>query len=874
MTTQPGAGVRRHRLRPPELGSLDLERPRLSEAIRATAPSGTCLISAPPGYGATTAAAHAVAGSIGVAWVGLDALDSADGALLTQLTAALAEVDGGYADAMRQGAPGAGGLAAMPHLIDALHAGPCDWIVIDGLDTITHATALPELAYLIANLPLATRLIVTTHDAPRRVPADLADRRLTVIDREQLLCTPDEAARIALTAAPGLDLNDAEEIGSVAGGWTAAIRAAARYAAQHPSGEVAHWLTARGAGELLGPWLDQLPDDRRRFLIDTVFLSHLSGPLCDRALDRTGSVEHLEALESHGSYLMPSMPPTASLDAQVRWWSRHPLLSAALAQRSDLVDQSSRNMAAAGWFMDHDCFEQAMRHLVAAGRLDEAGRYLSAHENALFERGRGESAATWYASLPPDSWGLLGWHLVRLGWGQAITREPHAAAVTLAQLRAHIADSPADGVEQRVLQAETATLASYVASMSGDTTTAIDSARRAIDLFCEESPDNSQQVAPATMIRALLWEGDVAGARREINRISFQPFPTGILREALMGGLTAQCLTDEGFIPQAQQSVRKALRWLASQRLSPIDVSQFSLMTADGASTLEAGDVEGSLTVLRAARSAAEDAGWIGDAAVALDWLARAHMASGQLTEALACLAEARRMLHETAPGSRILARLDLSEAFVRHIAGDAVRAERLVQRVPASDARTLMWARVTMHRQTTGARRALAALGPETPRVSVDKQVLLAMVAMKRSATLAEGHLLRAAETAGRHGLRQALLGCPPDLYELASSLASRLSHDALGELARARRASGGVPAADRATELPPESVAQPVLSAGDLELLTYLPRRDSNADIARQLGISVNTVKTRLYRMYRKLGVDSRDDAVRVARARGLVE
>ena len=64
---------------------------------------------------------------------------------------------------------------------------------------------------------------------------------------------------------------------------------------------------------------------------------------------------------------------------------------------------------------------------------------------------------------------------------------------------------------------------------------AIDNARRAIDLFSDDSPENSQQMAPATLVRALLWEGDVDSGRRELTRIAFQPFPTAILRESLLG---------------------------------------------------------------------------------------------------------------------------------------------------------------------------------------------------------------------------------------------------------------------------------------------------------------------------------------------------
>ena len=483
---------------------------------------------------------------------------------------------------------------------------------------------------------------------------------------------------VAVGSAPGLDVHTVEEIATAAGGWVAAVRAAARYADQHPAGSAGYWLTSQGAGALLGPWLDRLPDDRLHVLLDTVALEWLAGPLCDSLLEVSGSQHVLEELEAIGGYLTPSLPPSAPPGPPLRWWRRHPLVTAALTHRAPLADQSERNLRAASWFMEYGSFDEAMRHLMAAGRVDEAGRYLSTHENALFEAGRGDSAAAWYASLPPDSWGALGWHLLRVGWGQAITRDSLAAGTTLAQLRAHLAASPADGTEQRVLQAETSTLTAYLASMSGDTTTAITSAHTAIDLFCEESPDNSQQVAPAVLVRALLWEGDVASARRELTRIAFQPFPTGILRESLLRGLKAQCLTDEGRVREALPEVAKALHWLASQRLTPAEVGQISLMTADGSAALESGDIVGAVSILQVAAAEAQGIGLIGDAAAALDWRARAHIATGQLGEALSCVVDARRLLHASAPTSPILHRLDLTEAFIRHLGGDAVRAERL----------------------------------------------------------------------------------------------------------------------------------------------------------------------------------------------------
>jgi len=61
--------------------------------------------------------------------------------------------------------------------------------------------------------------------------------------------------------------------------------------------------------------------------------------------------------------------------------------------------------------------------------------------------------------------------------------------------------------------------------------------------------------------------------------------------------------------------------------------------------------------------------------------------------------------------------------------------------------------------------------------------------------------------------------------------------------------------------------------LSDRELRVLHLLAGRVSNREIAGELFVSVNTVKTHLKRIYRKLGVASRSEAVQVARQRGLI-
>jgi len=113
-------------------------------------------------------------------------------------------------------------------------------------------------------------------------------------------------------------------------------------------------------------------------------------------------------------------------------------------------------------------------------------------------------------------------------------------------------------------------------------------------------------------------------------------------------------------------------------------------------------------------------------------------------------------------------------------------------------------------------------------------------------------------------------LTDIPRPLLDFAERTASYHAHPPLLEL---------VTTAQRVrTRRTPEGsdvlgVFASALSRGDLQLLTLLPTRASNAAIAEHLGVSVNTVKTRLRRLYTKLDVHDRDSAIARATDAGLL-
>jgi LuxR family transcriptional regulator, maltose regulon positive regulatory protein len=196
---------------------------------------------------------------------------------------------------------------------------------------------------------------------------------------------------------------------------------------------------------------------------------------------------------------------------------------------------------------------------------------------------------------------------------------------------------------------------------------------------------------------------------------------------------------------------------------------------------------------------------------------------------------------------------------------GAAALADEAVAAHPSSPGLLAVVARLRL--ATGDADGALSALSTPTdaayPVVAVEREVLraLALRASGREvAALAE--LEVALSRAEPEGIRRPFLGAGPGVRELlAEHLRRAVSHRWFAsELLRRLDGGNGVPAI-------PAELLEP-LSAREGEVLRFLPTMMSNADIASELFVSVNTVKTHVKSIYRKLDVTRRQDAVRRAR------
>ena len=148
-------------------------------------------------------------------------------------------------------------------------------------------------------------------------------------------------------------------------------------------------------------------------------------------------------------------------------------------------------------------------------------------------------------------------------------------------------------------------------------------------------------------------------------------------------------------------------------------------------------------------------------------------------------------------------------------------------------------------------------------PAVAIEREVLRA-VALRATGNgdAALAALEEALAQAEPEGIRRPFLSAGRGVRELlADHLRKAVSHRWFAsELLR------NLDGADGARVLPAE-LLEP-LSLREGEVLRFLPTMMSNADIASELFVSVNTVKTHVKSIYRKLDVTRRQDAVRRAR------
>jgi LuxR family maltose regulon positive regulatory protein len=859
---------------PPTAPSSVVDRDRLLAVRDLAARKRLTAIVAPPGYGKTVLLSQWAASPINagtelhrrtrVRWLAITP-DHNDGIRLAgDLWAALAP-------ATRAGAPapplhdGERGLVhALAHGVNRMERVPPTILVMDDLHLLSQALSLDVCGAVIENAPPWLHVVIGTREEP---PVPLHRLRLedalVELRQDELAFTPEEAAVVVRLVA-GRDIGGAslEGLMALTEGWPFGVQLAA--SSLHRVGDDRVALHAfEGDTDVdhyfIGAVVSGRPELERRFLLTSSALDRMSGPLCDAVLGSQHSQAMLEELERRSMFI-------TRLASGRDWFRYHPLFRGALRRqlrREDPELERRLLRQAANWHLDRHDLDAAMRYLAEAGGWDEMVESILGHSAAMLVQMRGAEVAAWIRLLPRDVRAARTDLILLDAVASVLAGSAGEVADTLAALDRREGLSPA-----RRLLADLAR--SYAAVSAGSSAEAIGAADRvlaAVGGVDEKAfPEwlgvvgNPTDVTAAALVaRGLshMYEGNLADAKRDLAAVPPRAYVAWRLAAF---GVLAQLEAARGRLTSAEELADHALALAHEVHITGPALVAARMALASVAGERDELDRAGSLL------TEAEQALGVSRRRVLIRSIAteRAHLAlaSGDTTTAVAILADQRAQDSPVMPPS-VRARTAAVTARVLIMVGDLQGAQTVLDRVRDWETSDVIAARMRLlvERGDLTSSRALILRWPDEPepRARLERGLWSAILDhLERDEAKALSGLaavIAEAEVEGAVGLFR-------DTGPYALGPARALYREAPTAFLR------GI--VDRpATAARPKPLRDLVVPLTDREyvVLSLLPTRLSNVEIAERLGVSLNTVKTHLKHIYRKFDAVRRSDAISAA-------
>ncbi len=789
-------------------------------------------------------------------------------------------------------------------LLNELGAVPDDVVLVLNDYHVVDAPDIGSgMAFLLENLPPRAHLVIATRADPALPLARLRARgELVEIRAADLRFTPDEAAAY-LNEAMGLDL-DAPDVAALEGrteGWIAALQLAAL--SIRGRDDVAGFIAGFAGDDryivdyLVEEVLHRQPGQVRSFLLHTSILDRLTGPLCDAVTGGAGGKAMIEALDRGNLFLVP-------LDDRRRWYRYHQLFADVLRARlldeePDLVPELHRR--ACDWYEQDGDRSAAIRHAMAGGDAARAADLVELAIPAMSQARREATLRQWLEALPDEvlrvrpvlSNACAGSLLVR-GEVEGVEERLRDAERWLGATD-QAADPYAGRAGSMVVVDEAAfrrlpsSIAVHRAGQAlilGDVAGAAAHARRVLDLVGNE--DHLERGGAAALLALAHWTtGDLEAAGRW--------YATGMASLEKAGHLSdvIGCALALADIRLAQGRLGEELRTLEQGlALATGPGGQVLRGAADmhvGISTIlrERDDLEGARRHLSEAEALGEGNGLPQNRYRSRVALAAIRHADGDLDGALELLTEAEHLyVGDFSPDVRpvaavrarvLIAQGKLSEAWGWAREHGVTTADELsyVHEFEHATLARLLLAQGAHDRSERGTREAMDLLerllgaAEEGDRNGSVIEILVLLALARRAhdgVASALASLNRAVALAEPEGYVRVVVDEGPPMAALLKLAAKQ--PDTPGYL---RRLLAAVSTAEGST-LVKQPLVEP-LSERELEVLHLLESDLDGPDMARELTVSLATVRTHTRNIYAKLGVNSRRAAVRRAAELGLL-
>jgi LuxR family maltose regulon positive regulatory protein len=911
------------KLFPPARRLQLVARPRLLERLDTTlaASRRLALLSAPAGFGKTTVLGDWLthldqqSPRTRLAWLSLDEGDNDLAGFLTHLIAALARIGVDLDPAVldRQGVSIPDTLTVLVNEVTraAVASPETQWIqVLDDYHAIESSEVHEAVTFLLDHSPAQFHLVLATRSDPPLPLARLRSRdQLTEVRAADLRFTATEVVDF-FNSVMELSLSDADvhALEQRTEGWIAGLQLAAlslRDLRDHE--HVTDFIEAfTGSNRFVIDYLaDEVlarqPDHVRDFLLRTAILDQLTGSLCDAVTAGHDGTRMLEDLERHNLFVV-------ALDSERSWYRYHHLFADVLgarllAEHPHEVPELHRRASA--WYAAHDLPVRAVRHALAAEDFGRAARLM---EEALADMARARQDSlllTWLGSLPDPVVRRSPVLSIWSAWSRLMAGDFDAMETWLEAAEAALtagAEDPGlarEWVDTEDLRTAPATISMYRASVAqarGDVAGTLRHARETVELAGPE--DHLLRGQGGAFLGLAAWaEGHIAEALDTFGAALRSLRAAGNLVDEQDATIVlADMWVALGRPGRARELYERTLEE-ATAHGEPYPRATADLHVGLAERDLELNDLPGAGSHLETARVLAQRASITENRHRWYVAMAEVRAASGDHDEAEQLLDQAeplyrRGFYPEIRPIPAVRARLAIAARDLAS-ASDWSRSRGLssddeLHYLREYEHLTLVRLLLADGRAAPRGERPGAAAEPSTVvAVRLLDRLHVAADDAGREGSLVEIRVLQALAYAAQDDVPRAMARLeqaweatpepdsyvrlyldegPPMLDLLHRAIAEGVSLPSRLErhLARAANSVEG--------DLPQQSLTDP-LSPRELDVLRLLDGDLTGPDIARQLYVSVNTLRTHTKRIFTKLDVNSRAAAVRRAHQLGLL-
>ena len=368
------------------------------------------LISAPAGFGKTTLVSEWIAdcGSP-VGWLSLDEGDTNPARFLSYLVMALQLIKTGIGErllAALQSREPPQLEAVLTDLINEITSIPDHFIIVlDDYHSVESKQVDQAVNFLIEHLPPQMHLLIASREDPSLPLARLRARgQLTELRATDLRFSTTEAADF-LNQVMGLSLSS-EEIAALetrTEGWIAGLQMAAlSMRGLLETGDFIRSFTGSHRfvlDYLMEEVLERQREEVQEFLLRTSILDRLCGPLCDALLSGSSAFgqQTLEHLEHANLFIVP-------LDSDRCWYRYHHLFGDLLRKRLEqkLTSEgiAGLHIQASEWYERNGLVLDAFKHAVAANDIERAERLMERKDMPINHPGVPVTILNWLESLP------------------------------------------------------------------------------------------------------------------------------------------------------------------------------------------------------------------------------------------------------------------------------------------------------------------------------------------------------------------------------------------------------------------------------------------------------------------------------------------